>query len=101
MDAVGDLGGYDWLAWLGLAIVLGAIEVTTLDLTFLMLSAGALAGVGAAAIGLPLVVQVLVALATAVAMLAVVRPVALRQLRTPAETRTDITRRGPYRPRQW
>ena len=34
---MGDLGGYDWVAWLGLAIVLGAVEVTTLDLTFLML----------------------------------------------------------------
>jgi membrane protein implicated in regulation of membrane protease activity len=90
MGAVGDLGGYDWLAWLGLAIVLGGIEVTTLDLTFLMLSAGALAGVGVAVLGLPFVVQVLVALATAVAMLAAVRPVALRHLRTPAETRTGI-----------
>jgi len=87
---MGDFGGYDWLAWLGLAVVLGAIEVTTLDLTFLMLSAGALAGVGAAVIGLPFVVQVLVALAAAVAMLAVVRPVALRHLKTPSESRTGV-----------
>ena len=84
------LDGYGWLAWLGLAVVLGAIEITTLDLTFLMLSAGAVAGVGAAVIGLPFFVQVLVALATAVAMLAVVRPVALRHLRTPAESRTGV-----------
>lgn len=82
------LGGYDWAAWLGLAVLLGVVEVTTLDLTFAMLAAGALAG---AATGLAtdnLVIQALVALVVAIAMLAVVRPVALRHLRTPLAIRT-------------
>jgi len=84
------MGDYDWAAWLALAVVLGIVEVTTLDLTFLMLAAGALAGSGVAAAGGPLALQVIVALVAAVAMLAVVRPIALRHLRTPTATRTGV-----------
>lgn len=82
------LGGYDWAAWLGLAVVLGIVEVTTLDLTFAMLAVGALAGVGASLFIDNLVVEALVAMAVAVAALVVVRPVALRHLRTPLAIRT-------------
>ncbi len=84
------VGDYDWAAWLGLAVILGVIEVTTLDLTFLMLAAGALAGTGVAVAGGPFVLQAIVALVTAVAMLAVVRPMALRHLRTPGPSRTGV-----------
>ena len=82
------MGDYDWAAWLGLAVVLGLIEVTTLDLTFLMLSAGAVAAAGAAAIGLPFALQAVVAIVVAIGMLGVVRPIAIRHLRTPAAIRT-------------
>ncbi len=82
------LGGYDWAAWLGLAVVLGIVEVTTLDLTFAMLAVGALAGAGAGLFVDSLVIEALVALAVAVAGLVVVRPVALRHLRTPLAIRT-------------
>ncbi len=82
------MGDYDWVAWLGLAVVLGLVEVTTLDLTFLMIAAGALAGAGAAGLGLPFALQVIVAVVVSVGMLGVVRPVALRHLRTPAAIRT-------------
>ena len=82
------LGGYDWAAWLGLAVLLGVVEVTTLDLTFAMLAAGALAGAATGLVTDNFVVQALVALVVAVAMLAVVRPVALRHLRTPLAIRT-------------
>lgn len=84
------MGDYDWAAWLALAVVLGVVEVTTLDLTFLMLAAGALAGTGVALAGGPFVLQAVVALIAAVAMLAVVRPVALRHLRTPGASRTGV-----------
>ena len=84
------LGDFDWAAWLGLAVILGVIEVTTLDLTFLMLAAGALAGTGVAVAGGPFPLQAFVALITAVAMLAVVRPMALRHLRTPSVSRTGV-----------
>lgn len=82
------LGGYDWAAWIGLAVVFGLVEVTTLDLTFAMLAAGALAGAATGLVTDNLVVQALVAIVVAVAMLGVVRPVALRHLRTPLAIRT-------------
>ena len=89
------MGKYDWAAWLGLAAILGVVEVTTLDLTFLMLAAGALAGTGAALAdwniaGSHIAAQAVVAIVTAVAMLAVVRPVALRHIRVPAVSRTGV-----------
>lgn len=82
------LGGYDWVAWLGLAVVFGIIEVSSLDLLFAMVAAGALAGAVTALATDVLILQVLVALAVAVSMLAVVRPVALRHLRVPLALRT-------------
>jgi membrane protein implicated in regulation of membrane protease activity len=85
---VDGFGDYDWVAWIGLAVVLGIVEVTTLDLVFAMLAAGAFAGAITAMITDQVVVQVLVALAVSVAMLAVVRPVALRHLRVPHALRT-------------
>jgi membrane protein implicated in regulation of membrane protease activity len=85
---VNGLGGYDWVAWLGLAVVLGIIEVTSVDLMFAMLAAGAIAAAGAAMVTDNLIVQALVAIIVSVAGLAVVRPVALRHLRTPHAIRT-------------
>ena len=63
-----------WAVWLGLSILLGVAELASLDLVLLMLAAGALGGMVTALVGAGVVVQVLVAAATAVAMLAVVRP---------------------------
>lgn len=79
-----------WLGWVVVALVLAGVEITTLDLIFLMLAAGAVAGAGAAVLGAPLLLQVLVAGGAALAMILVVRPVALRHLRTPIETRTGV-----------
>lgn len=78
-----------WLPWLIVAVLLGIAEVTTLDLLFLMLAAGALGGAATAALGAPLLLSALVSLAVAVAMVGVVRPVALRHLQSGSpETRT-------------
>ena len=89
---MGDLAGWladnQWTGWLALALVLGIIETTTLDLTFLMLAGGAGAGAIAAALGAPFVVAALVAIASSAALLGVVRPVAKRHLTTPPSTRT-------------
>ena len=82
------MGEYDWALWLGLAVVLGLVEVTTLDLTFAMVAAGAVAAAGVAGVGAPFAIQAIVAIIVAVGMLAVVRPIALRHLRTPAAIRT-------------
>lgn len=84
-DLVKDL---DWAFWLGLAVVFGIVEVTSLDLIFLMLAGGALAA-ALAAIGTDsIVIETLVSLAASVAALSVIRPVALRHLRTPLAIRT-------------
>lgn len=72
-----------WAAWLALALILGASEMLTLELTLLMLASGALAGMVTSLI-LPgaLVIQVLVAVIVAVLMLFVLRPTLLRKVRS-------------------
>ncbi len=67
-----------WLAWVGVALVLGAVETITVDFTFLMLAGGALGGGAAAALGAPFTVQAIVASVTACLLLVVVRPMAKR-----------------------
>jgi membrane protein implicated in regulation of membrane protease activity len=84
------MGDFDWAAWLGLAVVLGIVEVTSLDLMFAMLAVGALSGAITALVVNNLAVEVLVALAVAIAMLFVVRPIALSHLRTPRAIRTGV-----------
>jgi membrane protein implicated in regulation of membrane protease activity len=91
MDGFFDwLGDNAWAGWLGIAVVLGIVETTTLDLVFLMLAGGALAGAAAAAVGAPLLLQAVVAVVATAALLGVVRPVAKRHLRTPIEARTGV-----------
>jgi membrane protein implicated in regulation of membrane protease activity len=91
VDGIVDwLGENAWAGWLGLAVVLGIIETTTLDLVFLMLAGGALAGAVAAALGAPLLLSAVVAIVASAALLGVVRPIARRHLRTPLETRTGV-----------
>jgi membrane protein implicated in regulation of membrane protease activity len=70
----------DWQAWLGLAIVLGVAELFSLDLILLMLAVGALAGMLGAVLGLGVGVQVLLAVAASVGMLAAVRPGVVKRL---------------------
>lgn len=70
----------DWQAWLGLAVLLGALELFSLDLVLLMLAGGAVLGMVAALLGLPEVAQVLIALAGSVAALALVRPSVVKRL---------------------
>jgi membrane protein implicated in regulation of membrane protease activity len=78
----------DWALWLGLAVVLGIVEVTSLDLLFLMLAGGALAGMATALVTNNVAIEAVVALVVALSMVGVVRPVALRHLRTPLAIRT-------------
>jgi membrane protein implicated in regulation of membrane protease activity len=84
------MGDFDWAAWLGLAVVLGIVEVTSLDLMFAMLAVGALSGSITALVVNNLAIEVLVALAVAIGMLFVVRPIALSHLRTPHAIRTGV-----------
>jgi hypothetical protein len=65
----------DWLAWLGLALILGAIEVISVDFVFVMLAGGAVAGSAAAAAGFGFPAQVISAVVVATALLLGVRPI--------------------------
>jgi membrane protein implicated in regulation of membrane protease activity len=69
-----------WETWLGLSVVLGVAEMFSLDLILAMLAAGAVIGMIAAIIGLPVFVQILAALAASIAMLAFVRPAFVKRL---------------------
>ena len=68
-----------WLAWLGIALVLAAVEAATVDFVFIMFAGGALAGAVAAGLGASFPVQVVVAVATGILLLSTVRPIVKRQ----------------------
>jgi membrane protein implicated in regulation of membrane protease activity len=74
-----------WETWLGLSVVLGVAEMFSLDLILAMLAAGAVIGMIAAIIGLPVFVQILAALAASIAMLAFVRPAFVKRLHSGPE----------------
>ncbi|MGH3470480.1 MAG: NfeD family protein [Nocardioidaceae bacterium] len=77
MDWVSNHG---WQSWLIISLLLAGAELTTLDLTLLMLAVGAAVGCLLAVLGLAVAVQVIGAVVVAVAMLAFVRPNVVRRL---------------------
>lgn len=77
-DSMDWLTDSPWLAWVGVALLLGAVEAVTVDFVFLMLAGGALAGAGAAALGGGLTAQVISAVVSASILLVVVRPLLKR-----------------------
>lgn len=78
----------DWVLWVVLAAALAIGEVLTLGfLLGLFALAAVLAGI-VAAIGAGLVVQLVVFIAASLASVALIRPIAKRHLRTPAQLRT-------------
>lgn len=74
---------HGWLAWVGIALALGAIEAISVDFVFLMLAGGSLAGAVAAGVGAPFPLQVISALVVACLLLAVVRPIVKRRFTVP------------------
>ncbi len=70
-----------WLGWIGAALVLGLVEVASLDLVFAMLTVGALAAALTAFLGGTFPIQVIVFVITSALLLAVARPLALRKLK--------------------
>jgi len=70
-----------WVFWLALILIFAIVEVNTLDLTFLMLALGSIAGLIAGLLGLPWWWQAVIALVAALALLFLVRPPLLRALR--------------------
>lgn len=70
-----DLLQYAWVAWLVVAVIFFIIEMMTLEFSFLMMGAGALTGMVASLTGLPVWAQILIAVAAAVVLLLLLRPV--------------------------
>lgn len=69
-----------WETWLALSIALGVAEMFSLDLILAMLAAGAVIGMVAALLGLPVFLQILLALSASVAALSLVRPAFVKRL---------------------
>jgi membrane protein implicated in regulation of membrane protease activity len=79
------LGDNLWAGWLMLALALGAAELASLDLILLMLATGAVVGAIGAGVGLPIILQILLAGGASVAMLALVRPSVVKRLHSGPE----------------
>lgn len=77
-----------WETWLMIAVALGVLELLSTDLILIMLAGGALVGMVVALFGVPVAVQVVVALATAVGLLALVRPGVVHRLHSGPTLRT-------------
>ncbi len=76
--------------WLIAAVLLGILEVVSLDFVLIMLAAGALAGAAAAALGAPFIVQAGAAAGVAVLGILAVRPIALKHLKSGPAALTGV-----------
>ena len=69
-----------WETWLMIAVVLGVLELISTDLILIMLAGGAVVGMIVAVVGGPVPLQIVLALGTALGLLAVLRPNVVRRL---------------------
>lgn len=75
------------IGWIVAALVLGIVELLTVDLFFLTLAIASLLAGGSAALGLPIWAQITVFVVASILMLLLVRPWARRHL---AKTTPDV-----------
>ena len=82
---------YAWIVWLVLILVFATIEVFTLEMTFLMLALGSVAGLLSGLFGIPWWAQFILAAVISVALILTLRPPLLRLLRRGGDpTRSNI-----------
>jgi membrane protein implicated in regulation of membrane protease activity len=81
VELIQTIEQFAWIGWLVLILIFLVIEMLTLDFTFLMLSIGGVAGLGAGLIGAPIWLQVIIAAAVAAILILVLRPPLLKRLR--------------------
>ncbi|WP_026266328.1 MULTISPECIES: NfeD family protein [unclassified Arthrobacter] len=82
-----------WALWLTLFLLFAVVEMITLDLFFIMLGGGALAGLVADFAGADPWLQIIAFCVVSLLMIGFVRPVALKHLHHgPADRRTNIER---------
>jgi membrane protein implicated in regulation of membrane protease activity len=87
------LGENWWALWLTVFLAFAVVEMLTLDLFFIMLGGGALAGLLADFAGADFWLQIVVFCVVSLLMVVFVRPVALKHLKKgPAEQRSNIDR---------
>lgn len=77
---MGWIGDHVWESWLVAGVLLGAVEIISLNLIFAMLAVGCVVGAIAAVAGLLPPLQVVLALGSAVGLLAFLRPNLVRAL---------------------
>lgn len=99
MELIQTIEQWAWIGWLVLILAFLVIEMLTLDFTFLMLSIGGLAGLGADLVGAPVWLQVIIAGVVAAVLVLFLRPPLLRRLRrgedpTPSNVDALIDLRG-------
>ena len=82
------LSDHMWEAWLGLAVLFGVLELVSLDLFLVMLAGGAIVGAVTALLGGPVVLQIVLALVSSVALLGVIRPTVVRRLHAGPDLKT-------------
>jgi membrane protein implicated in regulation of membrane protease activity len=71
------VNGIDWIqsiVWIGLVLLLGVVEIFTLDFIFIMLAAGAAGGLVAALLGAPWWLSAIIAAVLSLVLLSLVRP---------------------------
>jgi membrane protein implicated in regulation of membrane protease activity len=77
-----------WETWLMVAVALGVLELLSTDLILIMLAGGALVGMLVAVFGAPVALQIVLALITAVGLLALLRPNLVHRLHAGPTLRT-------------
>src|SRR3954454_1956118 len=77
-----------WVGCVGLGGAFGALELVSLDLFLIMLAGGAVVGALTALLGGPVALQIVLALITAVGVLAVIRANVVRRLHSGPTWRT-------------
>jgi len=77
-----------WEAWLGLAVLFGVLELISMDLFLVMLAGGAIVGAVTALLGGPVVLQIVLALISSVALLGILRPTVVRRLHAGPDLKT-------------
>ena len=85
MEFIDWVRGHLWESWLAMAILFGVAEMFSLDLILLMLAGGAVVGMIAALVGLPVGAQMILAAGASIAALALVRPSMIKRLHTGPE----------------
>jgi membrane protein implicated in regulation of membrane protease activity len=82
---------YAWIVWLVLILAFATIEVFTLEMTFLMLALGSVAGLLSGLFGIPWWAQFIIGAVVSVALILLLRPSLLRMLRRVGDpTRSNI-----------